>query len=251
MCVWPAEVPSIQPGLGNLLLPFSIPIPLPAIVTFCAWSCCPVPRHIPMHSKENKNKQLNIRTDFSNMWLSTCFFQVLGDFFPSWGRQELLRELPVSHSAFLTTMGSAASFPQEQEYFWSPCSAPFPPQPLHSPRLHLWPCPGCHIPAGCSGQALSHPQGFLQPTPAFGACPTGISLWPGPGCALDAVIGHCQADVVVVACQLIVGGAADGQDAVHSQLIHGELVGINHPSVPGSKNNQDTPRHLRGKSKHR
>lgn len=26
------------------------------------------------------------------MRLSTCFFQVLGDFFPSWGRQELLRE---------------------------------------------------------------------------------------------------------------------------------------------------------------
>lgn len=81
MCVWPAEFPSIQPGLGNLPLPLSIPIPSPNTVTFCAWSCCPVPRHIPVHSKENKNEQLNTRTDISNVWLSTCFFQVLGDFF--------------------------------------------------------------------------------------------------------------------------------------------------------------------------
>lgn len=72
-----------------------------------------------------------------------------------------------------------------------------------------------------------------------------------PGSALDAVIGHCQADVVVVPCQLIVGGAADGEDAVHGQLVHRELVGINHPSVPVGKKQPDHTISPQWESKHR
>lgn len=251
MCVWPAEFPSIQPGLGNLPLPLSIPIPLPATVTFCAWSC-PVPRHIPTHSKENKNEQLITRTDISNMWLSTCFFQVLGDFFPSWGRQELLRELPASHPSsiplWLPDQGRTCSiFPtSSRNILVYPAVLPFPPQPLHSTRLDLWTRPEHHIPAGCSRAATlclgSHPQGFgkSQPTAAANSSfwvlvPQGFSLTQKPRGPLDAIVGHCQADVVVVTCHLVVGGAADGEDALHSQLVHGELVGINDPSVPAWK----------------
>lgn len=186
MCVWPAEFPSIQPGLGNLPLPLSIPIPLPATVTFCAWSC-PVPRHVPTHSKENKNEQLITRTDISNMWLSTCFFQVLGDFFPSSGRQELLRELPAStppafDSGFPTKTGPAASFPQAAGIFLftlqcslsllSLCTPPgwtsghiqnntFQRDAPGQPRS-VW----VHIP-----RALANPSPLLQPTAAFGCLP--------------------------------------------------------------------------------
>lgn len=246
MCVWPAESPSIQPGPGNLPLPLSIPIPFPTTTTFCAWSCSPVPRHIPTHSMENKNQQLIARKDISNTWLSTCFSQVLGDFFPSWGRQELLRELPASHPFSVPLWlpdqdGTCSIFPtSSRNIFVYPAVLPFLPQPLHSTRLDLWTHPEQQIPAGCSGAARlclgSHPQGFLQPTPALGCSshtdsPLSVGL-SGPRSALDGVVGHCQADVVVVTCHLIVGGAADGEDAVHSQLVHGELVGINDPSVP-------------------
>lgn len=211
MCVWPAEFPSIQPGLGNLPLPLSIPIPLPATVTFCAWSC-PVPRHIPTHSKENKNEQLITRTDISNMWLSTCFFQVLGDFFPSWGRQELLRELPASHPLQHPTLASRPRQDlqhlshKQQEYSCLPCSAPFPSSasalhqagPLDTSRtthssgmlqgshaLFGFTSPGLwQIPAHCCSQ-----QQLL------GACPTGIFLHPeaqgSPRCCRRALPGRC------------------------------------------------------------
>lgn len=46
------------------------------------------------------------------------------------------------------------------------------------------------------------------------------------------VVGHCKADVVVVTHHLVIGRAADGEDALHSQLVHRELVGIDDPTMP-------------------
>lgn len=207
MCVCPAEFPSIQPGLGNLPFPFSPSQPLSQpLEPFVPG----VPRHFPMHSKENKKQQLNTRTDISNMWLSTCFFQVLGDFFPSWGRQELLTQrAPTpseSHSGFLTRMFPAASFPQAAGIFLltlqcslSLLSLSTPPGwisgHVQSDTLQQGapgqPCPvGVHTP----GLSAAHPSSWLRVPQGFRRALAG----PEPRRALDAVVGHCQADVVAV-----------------------------------------------------
>lgn len=132
-----------------------------------------VPRHFPVHSKENKNQQLSSRAGISNMCLSTCFFEVLGAFFPSGGRQELLTQrAPTpseSHSAFLTRMFPAASFPQAAGIFLLTLQCSLSLLSLSTP------------PGWSSGHAQSDtlqqgspallgftPQGFLQPNPAPG-----------------------------------------------------------------------------------
>lgn len=173
MCVWPAEFPSIQPGLGNLPLPLSIPIPLPTTVTFCACSC-PVPRHIPTHSKENKDEQLITRKDISNMWLSTRCFRVLGDFFPSWDRQELLRELPASHPSGVPLWlpdrdGTCRIFPRSsRNSFVDPAALPVPPQPLPLCPGHVQNSTFQQDAAGQPHSLGSHPHGSgkSQPTGA-------------------------------------------------------------------------------------
>lgn len=114
-----------------------------------------------------------------------AFFQVLGDSFPSWGRPELLRELPASHPSSVPLWlpdqdGTCSIFPtRSRNTFVYPAVLPFPPQPLHSTRLDPWTClenttfqrdaPGqprsvwVHIP-----RPLANPSPLVQPTPTSG-----------------------------------------------------------------------------------
>lgn len=169
MCVWPAGFPSIQPGLGNLSLPLSIPVPLPACnLCMVLLSCSQA------HSSALQGKQepaAHYQKDIPNTWLSTCFFQVLGVVFPFWGRQELLRELPASHPCsvplWLPDQGGTCS----SRSSCSPAGLPVPPQPLHPSRTL-----GMSRVTHSSGAAGLPSPGLSAATAAPGACPTWIFL---------------------------------------------------------------------------